>query len=1054
MPVTKESLSKALRTIQAFDSEIAHYEFSLVVGRALNFIHKRLRIGRVSIALLQNDAGGFRVYDAVTGIQGIESGDFLSFEKTVITEVTKQAKPLYRPEIKKLKTFYEVDKILLQSGFKSYFLIPLISNNQCIGTLNTASKKTDGITQDKRLILELLAPRLAHCLQNVLHIEELEKSRQTYQSLVESVEENHFIYIHNTEGIFTYLSSSVKNILGYTPEELMTHYTQYLTDHPVNQEVVRHSDLSIKGVRQPPYEVEIFHKDGRKRWLEVTEVPVAVPKGTVVAVQGIAHDITKRKKAESEIIKGRDFYLTLFDDFPALIWRSGLDAKCDYFNKTWMDFTGRTLKQELGDGWAEGVHPGDVERSVKIYFDSFQARQPFQMEYRLRHHSGEYRWIVDMGRPFYDLSGIFAGYIGSCYDVTERKTAEHALRKSEERYRKLVDSVTDYIFTVEIKDGQPASTKHGPGCVAVTGYTTEEYDADPYLWYRMVHEEDKESVREHAKKISSGESMQPIEHRIIHKAGTVRWVRNTPVPRYGNEGKLIAYDGLIVDITERKQAEEEVFESEERFRILLERGFDGIFIHENLMIIDLNERMAEMAGYPGSDLLGSNVIDLFPPDSQQRIHEYIRSGRRGVYEVELRRKDGHILQIEAFGANCKYHGRNARIVALRDVSGQKKLQEQLFQAQKMEAVGLLAGGIAHDFNNILTAIIGFSNILKMKMKPDEPLRINIDHILRSAERGANLTQSLLAFSRRQIISPRPVDLNVIIHNVQRILSRVIREDIEMKVVLSGKPLYIMADSVQIEQILMNLATNARDAMPHGGSFFIETGMRIMDDEFITRNGFGVQGEYATLSVTDTGVGMDEKTQDRIFEPFFTTKEVGRGTGLGLAMVYGAVHQNNGYITVYSEPEKGTTFRMYLPLLKSAQSDGSSAGESVFIRGGTETVLVAEDDKALRSLISSILSEFGYTIIEAKDGNEAIRKFNERAEDIKLLIFDVIMPGRNGKEAYEEILKIKSDIKVLFMSGYTADVIHTRDIIEAGLSFLPKPVMPNELLKTVRQILDK
>jgi signal transduction histidine kinase/CheY-like chemotaxis protein len=384
----------------------------------------------------------------------------------------------------------------------------------------------------------------------------------------------------------------------------------------------------------------------------------------------------------------------------------------------------------------------------------------------------------------------------------------------------------------------------------------------------------------------------------------------------------------------------------------------------------------------------------------------------------------------------------------------RKLQEQLLHSQKMEAVGQLAGGVAHDFNNILTAIIGYANIIKMKMKNEEPLKAHLDQILRASDRGAHLTQSLLAFSRKQFISPKPVDLNIIIKNVQKLLSRVITEDIELKVILDENKLTIMADSGQMEQILMNLATNAKDAMPQGGRLIIKTGITAIDEQFIKQYGFGEMGEYAILSVVDTGTGMDEKTQDRVFEPFFTTKEVGRGTGLGLAMVYGAVKQNSGYITLLSELNKGTTFNIYIPLIKTITQKEETSQIVELIKGGTETVLIAEDDESLRELAASVLREFGYSVIEAEDGHDAIEKFKEHKEKVKLLILDVIMPKINGKKVYDEIKRSFPEIKVLFVSGYTSELVQKKGIIDSGLNFLPKPLLPNQLLKKTRDILDE
>jgi nitrogen-specific signal transduction histidine kinase len=387
-----------------------------------------------------------------------------------------------------------------------------------------------------------------------------------------------------------------------------------------------------------------------------------------------------------------------------------------------------------------------------------------------------------------------------------------------------------------------------------------------------------------------------------------------------------------------------------------------------------------------------------------------------------------------------------------DISERKHLEEQLRQAHKMEAVGLLAGGVAHDFNNILTAIIGYGNLAKMKTPADNPVSDYIDQVLLSSERAAVLTNSLLAFSRKQIINPVPMNINEIIVRIGKLLTRLIGEDIELKMVLEGSDSIILADVSQIEQVLMNLSTNARDAMAIGGTLTIKTAQINLDREFINTHGYGKEGKYVLLSMTDTGIGMDETTQTRIFEPFFTTKAMGKGTGLGLSMVYGIVKQHEGFITVTSEPGIGTTFHIYLPLLQSPVRD-VEIQEPLEARKGTETVLLAEDDDSVRNLIVTLLTEAGYTVISSSDGEEAVEAFLKNKDRIRLLILDLIMPKKNGKEVFEAMRKIRPDIKVLFMSGYAADIFEKRDIPEEGLNLLLKPISPTLFLNRVRDTLD-
>lgn len=397
---------------------------------------------------------------------------------------------------------------------------------------------------------------------------------------------------------------------------------------------------------------------------------------------------------------------------------------------------------------------------------------------------------------------------------------------------------------------------------------------------------------------------------------------------------------------------------------------------------------------------------------------------------------------------------NAMIKALKKRETEKEhMEAQLLQSQKMEAVGQLAGGVAHDFNNILTAIISYGNVLQMKMQPEDPLRRHIERILAATEKAATLTQSLLAFSRKQPVALQPVNLARVIKNIEKLLSKLIREDMEFRIHLASEETVIMGDAGQIEQVLMNLVTNARDAMSEGGLLTIGTEVVELDQAFVDAHGGGEAGEYVLLSVVDSGTGMDSETASKIFEPFFTTKESGKGTGLGLAIVYGIIKQHKGIVDVYSQQGIGTTFKIYFPLIRSTAAEKELPVLQAPERGA-ETILLAEDDEDIREVTKSIFEEFGYNVIVAADGEDAIDKFMQNKDRINLLITDIIMPGKNGKEVYNKASGIRPDLKVLFTSGYTADIITRKGLIEEGVPFISKPVSPTILLKKVREVLDK
>ncbi len=517
---------------------------------------------------------------------------------------------------------------------------------------------------------------------------------------------------------------------------------------------------------------------------------------------------------------------------------------------------------------------------------------------------------------------------------------------------------------------------------------------------------------------------------------------------------------LEKEINERIQAEEALRQSEEQYRTLVEASPDVIFTLSTRggILISINSTFEQITGWSRDEWIGKPFLEIVHPDDRPialaKHQEAMNGAGLQRYELRCLTKSGEYRATELTTTALQNDGMVVgRLGIVRDITERNALEEKLRQAVKMQAVGQLAGGIAHDFNNILSVIISASDLLLLDIDEDSTLRPHAEMILKSAERGAQLTRNLLAFSRKQILTMWPGDLNEIIRNVEPLIARLIREDLGFAVSLTPGELLCLADSMQIEQVIMNLAANASDAMSKGGQLTISTGRLMMDAEFKVRHGFGQDGEYAVLRVEDTGYGMDDRTRERVFEPFFTTKEVGKGTGLGLATVFGIVKQHRGYIDVRSEVGKGTTFTIYLPLILETADDRSSAAPASRPIGGSETILVAEDDDVVRMMLKSVLSGAGYRVIEAQDGRDAEKKYKDHQAEISLLVFDVIMPNENGKQAYDSIRSISPDIKCLFLSGYTADIINETGISEEEGGFLQKPVMPVLLLKKIREILD-
>lgn len=514
---------------------------------------------------------------------------------------------------------------------------------------------------------------------------------------------------------------------------------------------------------------------------------------------------------------------------------------------------------------------------------------------------------------------------------------------------------------------------------------------------------------------------------------------------------------------ERIRAEQAIRRAEEFISNILQSVDEGfIVLDRQYRIISANRAFSSQVGLPADAVIGRHCYEVSHHVSRPCFETGEDCPTKRTFDTGEPHSVVHThfdgrgtpLYVETKSYPMRdAHGRIESVIEISiNITDKRKLEDQLRQSQKMEAIGTMAGGIAHDFNNILTAIIGYGNLLSMKMAADEPGRPFIDQILSSADKAAQLTQSLLAFSRKQIIDLKPINMNEVVRRVQGLLSRIIGEDIELRTRTSERELIIMADRGQIEQVLMNFATNARDAMPDGGVLTIGTRYVSIKEDDVRAILVDRPGLYAELSVTDTGGGMDEKTRQKIFEPFFSTKEVGKGTGLGLAIVYGIVKQHNGTISVHSDIGIGTTFSIYFPLAKAGAQEPEPLPEGPSL-GGSETVLVAEDDAAVRRVIGMTLQGAGYTVIEAVDGEDAASKFASSADKIKVVVSDVIMPRKNGKELYETIRLHRPDVKVLFMSGYTQEILERKGIVGDGIGFIIKPVMPGELLKKLREVLD-
>jgi PAS domain S-box-containing protein len=494
-------------------------------------------------------------------------------------------------------------------------------------------------------------------------------------------------------------------------------------------------------------------------------------------------------------------------------------------------------------------------------------------------------------------------------------------------------------------------------------------------------------------------------------------------------------------------------ESAERYRKLTDATFDAVIVSQDGLLREANAGYSEMFGYDIEELIGRPVTDLVAEESRAEVERRNGQNVDGTYQLVGRRKDGRKLFLEATGRTHEIGGRPARITALRDMTEKRTLEDQFRQAQKMEAVGRLAGGVAHDFNNLLTVIMSYTDMLSEGFSPQDPRTDDLDQIRKAAITASSLTRQLLAFSRQQVIEPRLVNLNDIVSTSEKLLNRLIGEDVALVTTLTSDHLAVMIDPGQLEQVIMNLAVNSRDSMPTGGKLTLETSVEKMDAEYARDHWPATPGDFAMLAVSDTGSGMDEATRARIFEPFFTTKEIGKGTGLGLATVYGIVKQSNGFIWVYSEPDQGTTFKIYLPLVDRPAAHYGGQCEVTPLPTGTETILLAEDAAAVRVAARQILERAGYTVLEAPTGKDALMIASKRQAPIHLLLTDVVMPEIGGRELAEQFAEFRPASKVLYMSGYTDDAVVRHGLLRSGIAYLQKPFSPDTLARKVREVLD-
>ena len=1043
----------------------------------------------------------------------------------------------------------------------------------------------------------------------------LRASEEQFRQIAENVRHGMWIQDARTSKML-YVNRACAQILGQSVEALMSDAAAWRRAiHP--EDVVEPPKPGWQAFEEM-YRVQ--RQDGAVRWVTDLTVPIRDERGELVRVAGIIEDVTDRKRAEEALRESEERFRLMVEGSEQVFFYEHDRERClTYVSPSVANVLGYRAEEMVGRHCeaflADDASKALAARLTRAALECGERGSLYTMSFR---HQKGYAVIGEVMETPIRRGGELICMQGFVRDITERKQAEEALRASEERYRRITEAITDYIFAVRVEDGEPVETVHGPACVAVTGYAAEEFAADPELWIRMVHEDDRAAVAEQASRVLSGQEPEAVEHRIVRKDGVERWVRNALVPHYDSGGGLLSYDGLIHDITERKRAEnlirvqrdlemalsaaaglheglrlcveaalrvsgldcggvylidetsgaielachkglspdfigatshydaasagarlvmagrpayaryedlgvrldearrseglravavipvrhegraigcvnvashtldevplfaraaleaiatrvgsaiarlraeDALREGEHRYRHLFENLNDAAVLAdaESGMVLDVNLQAEALLGRTHDEIVGTHQAGLHPPgkgeEYKTRFREHVAKGHAADYDGELVRNDGAIVPVRISATTMAIDGQHLILGLFRDITEARHLEDQLRQAQKMEAIGRLAGGVAHDFNNLLTAINGYSEIILASLGEHAPWRQEVEEIRKAGRRAADLTRQLLTFSRKQMLLPTVLDLNAVIAGVEKLLHRVIGEDIKLVTRPDPNLGSVKADQGQLESAVMNLAVNARDAMPQGGTITIGTA-NVELDESHAPDAMGLEpGPHVLLTFSDTGTGMAADTLSRIFEPFFTTKEPGTGTGLGLATAYGTVKQSGGHIAADSQPGQGTTFSVYLPRVDDLAEPSQPPQPSPQALQGRETILVVEDEGMVRTLARTVLERHGYTVLEARNAGGALRLCQRHDGPIHLMLTDVVMPLVGGAELADRVAGLRPDMKVLYMSGYDRGVIAKRGDAARLAAFIQKPFSPDALARKVRQALD-
>ncbi len=940
----------------------------------------------------------------------------------------------------------------------NYFILPPIHS------LHIA-QATDGLRWGLLIVMGLLVSSISEALHRSRW--RAEESQRRYAVTLGSIGDA--VITTDKQGRITLLNAEAERLTGWTSREaegqsltavfrIINEDTRQPAEDPA--EKVLHTG-TVAGLANHTL---LVARNGTETPIDDSSAPIKQSDGEIIGVVLVFHDCTVKKRAEAAWqgrLKLQEQLARITATAPGTVCsfrqRPDGSASFPYASPAIEEIYGGSPEAAANDASAIFclIHPEDIVFFNQAIAESARTLNPWRVEFRVRHPRKGELWVEGHAVPEREADGgtLWHGFL---HDITERKQAERTLRESDDLYRSLVSASPDAVTVTNVEGRiEFVSTR----ALEIFGQPAKDEVIGRSL-FDWVAPEEHEKVRASLRDLFETKRLQGSEFMLLKKDGTRFHGEINAALLRSADGRPKGVIFITRDITERKRAEE----MQKRLATAVEQAAEDIMITDATgKILYVNPAFERITGYSREKVIGCNPrllkSDKHDPAFYRKMWDTLSRGEVWSGRIINKRKDGTLFEEEATISPIRdAAGKIINYVGVRrDVTREVALETQLRQSQKMEAIGQLAGGIAHDFNNLLTAIRGnASMVLLSNQSQSEEISDCSQQIVEAAERAANLTRQLLMFSRKQVLQPIRLDLNEVVAQMTKLLQRILGEDISLASNYAAGLPAIQADTGMIEQILLNLAVNSRDAMPQGGRLVITTGTgtETADPATAGQNPGGGAGLYVLLTVTDTGCGIAPENLPHIFEPFFTTKEVGKGTGLGLATVHGIVQQHNGWITVTSEINRGTTFHIYFPAMTGVKTEIQASPTAVSLPRGTETILVVEDELIVRLTVSNMLQRFGYTVLPAESGVEALKVWQKHKDRIQLLLTDIVMPdGMTGYELARQLHADRPRLKIIYTSGYSGNLADKRLTMEEGVNFLQKPYAPQKLAEALRKNLD-